>query len=87
MDFAVSEKMQDILGRARAFVREELFPLEQKFLLEDFSKIEPVLLEKREKVKKMGLFTPQIEQERVNTGLVCVTASRYGTSNSVRMLW
>ena len=70
MDFAVSEKMQDLLARVRSFVREELFPLEAQFLLdEDFAALEPVLREKRDQVKKLGLFTPQIEQEHGGLGL------------------
>lgn len=72
MDFAISPKMQDLLGRARAFVREDLFPLEQQFLLEDFAQLEPLLQEKRQKVKAMGLFTPQIERECGGVGLSLV---------------
>lgn len=69
MDFAVSEKMQDLLGRIRAFVETELFPLEAAYLEKGFNALEPVLAEKRAKVKALGLWLPQIEHEYGGLGL------------------
>jgi len=69
MDFGVSEKMQDLLGRIRQFVVEELYPLEETYLLEGFAAVEPVLEEKRKKVRGMGLALPQIEKDHGGLGL------------------
>ncbi len=69
MDFAISDRMKDILARVRAFVDEELIPLEAEFICKDFGEIEPLLREKRAKVKQMGLFTPQMHKEHGGLGL------------------
>lgn len=69
MDFSISDQMQELLGRVRGFVNEELIPLEREFLAKEFSEIEPVLREKREQVKAMGLFAPQMEKEYGGLGL------------------
>lgn len=69
MDFAISDRMKDILARVRAFVDEELIPLEAEFICKDFGEIEPILREKRAKVKEMGLFTPQMHKEHGGLGL------------------
>jgi len=69
MDFAISEKMQELLGRIRDFVETELYPLEPEFLLQGFQVLQPVLEEKRAKVRALGLALPQIEQEYGGLGL------------------
>ncbi len=69
MDFAVSEKMQDLLGRIRTFVETELFPLEAEYLDKGFNALAPLLAEKRAKVKSLGLWLPQIDQEYGGLGL------------------
>jgi alkylation response protein AidB-like acyl-CoA dehydrogenase len=69
MDFGISESMRELLGRVRAFVNEELIPLEAEFLSKEFGEIEPVLQEKRDKVRAMGLFTPQLHKEHGGLGL------------------
>jgi alkylation response protein AidB-like acyl-CoA dehydrogenase len=69
MDFAVSDRMQGILRQVRRFVEEELFPLEEQFLLKSFAELEPILHEKRQKVKEMGLWLPQLEEEWGGMGL------------------
>jgi acyl-CoA dehydrogenase len=69
MDFAISDRMQELLGRVRAFVNDELIPLEAEFLSKEFGEIEPVLREKRRRVKEMGLFTPQMHKEHGGLGL------------------
>lgn len=69
MDFSISPKMQDILARIRAFVQEELYPLEPVFLLEGFGSVEAILEDKRKKVRAMGLAFPQIEKEYGGLGL------------------
>ena len=69
MDFAVSEKMQELLGRIRAFVDSDLLPLEPAFLLEGFGAVEPELEAKRAKVRQLGLALPQIETHWGGLGL------------------
>jgi len=69
MDFAISDRMKDILARVRTFVDEELIPLESEFICKDFGEIEPLLREKRAKVREMGLFTPQMHKEHGGLGL------------------
>lgn len=69
MDFAVSEPMQAILARVRAFVDEELIPLEPEFLRGSWAELEPRLEEKRAKVRALGLWLPQIAREHGGLGL------------------
>lgn len=69
MDFAVSPKMEDLLGKVRAFVQEELYPLEPQVLNEGFGSVLPILNEKRKKVRELGLALPQIEKEHGGLGL------------------
>lgn len=69
MDFAVSPKMEDLLGKVRRFVQEELYPLEPQVLNEGFGAVLPILNEKRKKVRELGLALPQIEKEHGGLGL------------------
>ncbi|MFP4501255.1 MAG: acyl-CoA dehydrogenase family protein [Candidatus Hydrogenedentota bacterium] len=69
MDFAVDSKMESLLGRYRAFVDEELIPLEHIFLVEGFGAVLDTLQEKRQLAKDRGLWLPQIEQEWGGLGL------------------
>jgi alkylation response protein AidB-like acyl-CoA dehydrogenase len=50
-------------------VGKELYPLEQAFLEADFGEMLPVLKEKREKARAMGLWAPQIPEEHGGRGL------------------
>ncbi|MDY6903291.1 MAG: acyl-CoA dehydrogenase family protein [Thermodesulfobacteriota bacterium] len=72
MDFSISDKMQTILEMIREFVEKELTPLEPEFLNHEFAEMVPVLHEKREMVKKMELWGPQIPQELGGMGLSLV---------------
>lgn len=67
--FEVSPEMQKILVTIRNFVDEELIPLEADFLGKEFTTLEPVLEEKRQQVKKLGLWLPQIPKEYGGLGL------------------
>lgn len=69
MNFAISKEMEDLLGRVRTFVREELYPLEPQVLNEGFASVLPILKEKRKKVRAMGLALPQIEKAHGGMGL------------------
>jgi acyl-CoA dehydrogenase len=58
--FDVSPEFKKILRTVRAFVREELIPLELEFISRGFYAVEPLLNEKRRMVKELGLWLPQV---------------------------
>jgi alkylation response protein AidB-like acyl-CoA dehydrogenase len=67
--FDVSPELKNILSTMRQFVREELLPLELEFISQGFYAVEPALKEKRQMVKDLGLWLPQIPQEFGGMGL------------------
>lgn len=69
MDFAISDKMQTIIGMINEFVDKELIPLEHDFLTQDFTELEPILEEKRAMVKQMELWAPNQDPEYGGMGL------------------
>jgi acyl-CoA dehydrogenase len=58
-----------VLDVMREFVREELFPLERILLAQGFEATLPALQEKREKVKKLGYWCPQVPEVYGGMGL------------------
>ncbi len=72
MDFEISDRMKTILEMINEFVEKELVPLEAEFINHDFKEMVPVLAEKREMVKKMELWGPQIPEELGGMGLSLV---------------
>ena len=77
---AEKSSIDSVLQRARAFLEEELVPLESTLLQEGFGAVLPQLREKREKVKSLGLFTPQMPTEVGGLGL---SLSEYGKLSEV----
>ncbi|HNR32203.1 MAG TPA: acyl-CoA dehydrogenase family protein [Candidatus Hydrogenedentes bacterium] len=69
MDFSISDRMQQVTRRVRAFVDEELIPLERDYLTQGFRVVLDALREKRAKVKQEGLWLPQIHKEYGGMGL------------------
>ncbi len=69
MDFAISDKMQTIIGMINEFVDKELIPLEHDFLTRDFTELEAILEEKRKMVKQMELWAPNQAPEYGGMGL------------------
>ena len=63
------ENFDQFLAEVREFVVEELVPLEQTMLQEGFDKVLPQLREKREKVKTMGWWLPQMHTDIGGMGL------------------
>lgn len=58
-----TERIQDLLPRIQEFVQQELYPLETtENLTHDFSHIEPTLHQKRQLVKKAGLWGLHLPQ-------------------------
>ncbi len=72
MDFEISDRMKTILEMINEFVEKELIPLEPEFVNHDFKEMVPALEEKRQMVKKMELWGPQIPKELGGMGLSLV---------------
>lgn len=72
MGFAVSSEVEMILTIMDEFVREELIPLERHFLNHDFETLMPLMEEKRQQAKDLGLWLPQIPLEYGGIGLSLV---------------
>jgi len=64
-----SEKMQTTLKTIREFVHADLLPLEGGFLGRPFRELLPALKQKRDKVKALGLWAPQLPKEIGGMGL------------------
>ena len=67
--FDISPELQKILKTIRDFIDEEVIPLESEFLGGRFKTLEPALNKKRQQVKELGLWLPQIPQEYGGMGL------------------
>lgn len=65
----VAAPIESILDSVRAFVRQELYPLEADFLRKPFRELLPALREKRKRVKSLGLWTPHLPREHGGLGL------------------
>ena len=66
---AASSSPDDVLERIRAVVREELAPLEARFLGEPFRALLPALAEVRARVKRDGIWAPHLPRELGGMGL------------------
>ena len=69
MDFRLSEQTRSTIRVIRDFVQQELYPLERSFLKSTFGELLPMLDEKRDMVKAMGLWSPHIPQKYGGQGL------------------
>ncbi len=63
MDFALSDKMRDLLARVDELMTSVVIPLEQPWMARGFNAIEPDLDAARVKVKAAGLFAPQVPRD------------------------
>ena len=72
--------LADLLALATTFVQDELLPLEPTFLQNGFGAVLPSLKKKREQVKALGLFTPQMPTDAGGLGL---SLSEYGRLSEV----
>ncbi|HEU0054446.1 MAG TPA: acyl-CoA dehydrogenase family protein [Longimicrobium sp.] len=61
--------LDDALARIRRIVREELAPLEARFLAEPFRAVKPAVHAVRERVKAEGLWAPHLPPEMGGMGL------------------
>ena len=62
-------ELDAILAKVKAFVEEELLPLEVHYPEKSWNQMLPMLDEKRQRVKELGLWTPQIPVEWGGLGL------------------
>ena len=69
MDFSIPQPLQGTLKAVRSFLVEEVFPLERDLLTRPFRELLPSLAAKREKVRAMRLFAPQVPKEYGGAGL------------------
>ena len=53
-----------LVETVRTFVREQLYPLEKRFLGGPLRDLMPVLEERRQQVRKLGLWAPHIPRSR-----------------------
>jgi alkylation response protein AidB-like acyl-CoA dehydrogenase len=64
-----SERVEALLPRIKAFVEEELYPLEGMYRANEFDQLLPLLIETREQVKRLGLWAPHLPEELGGMGL------------------
>jgi acyl-CoA dehydrogenase len=69
MEFSIPDDVQVMIRTIHDFMEKEIYPLERDFLNGSYKELEPVLQEKREKVKAMGLWSPHIPAEHGGQGL------------------
>jgi alkylation response protein AidB-like acyl-CoA dehydrogenase len=72
MIFQLSDETKMILETIRAFVRDELYPLEEEFLIHGIRPLLSTLQEKRDKAKQLGFWLPQIPKEYGGMGFSLV---------------
>jgi len=72
MNLAISDRLKPILKQVEDFVRDELLPLEAEFFSKEFKDLVPLLETKREKVRALGLWGPQIPADLGGLGLTLV---------------
>lgn len=65
-----------IVDQVRAFVREELLPLEADFLSRPARELLPALLARRERVRELGLLAPHLPREWGGLGLALPAFAR-----------
>ena len=61
--------MQNLVAKIRAFLEQEIYPLEKDFLMKSFHQLLPALQQKREQVKARGWWTPHLPKEAGGLGL------------------
>ena len=69
-------QVEELLRRVRAFVREELVPLEDRFRMEPFRALLPALAEARARVKELEMWAPHLPRELGGLGLTLAEFGR-----------
>ncbi|OLS19783.1 MAG: (R)-benzylsuccinyl-CoA dehydrogenase [Candidatus Heimdallarchaeota archaeon LC_3] len=65
----VSKDLASILVNIKEFINNEIIPLEHQYRGYNFNRIAPILEEKRQKVKDLGYWCPQISKDYEGMGL------------------
>ena len=76
MSHTSEEQLQTLLPKIREFITAEAIPLEREFLRRPFRELLPELSAKREKVKALGLWAPQLPAEVGGLGLTLMEFAR-----------
>ena len=69
LEFKKSEKLDALLPKISAFMRDEVYPLEPKLAGKPFRDSLPLLKQARQKVREAGLWAPQLPTEWGGLGL------------------
>ncbi|MEQ8714076.1 MAG: acyl-CoA dehydrogenase family protein [Cyclobacteriaceae bacterium] len=73
VDIFASEKLKALYPKIKAYVQEELIPLEDKIMHMPFKEVEATILnDKRAEVKKMGWWAPHLSEKDGGLGLELV---------------
>ena len=76
MDFSTPPGLQEKLELASRFLEEHVYPIEAQVAREGFRASLPLLAERRERVKALGLFAPQIPRDLGGAGLTFLEHGR-----------
>ncbi|OWY16751.1 acyl-CoA dehydrogenase [Sphingobacteriales bacterium UPWRP_1] len=71
-------QFEDLKEQVRRFLQHEIYPLEKDLLSKPFAQMEPVLMQKRDKVRQMGLLAPHMPPKYGGTGLSLVELAQIG---------
>jgi alkylation response protein AidB-like acyl-CoA dehydrogenase len=66
---AAKVDLNQLLDKLKSFLRAEVYPIEKDFLSRSFRDLVPLLAQKREQVKQLGLWTPHLPVELGGPGL------------------
>ncbi len=69
MNFDIPARMKEILPKIRSFMETEVFPFEEEVFRRGWNQSLPAIAAKREKVKQLGLWLPQMPKEEGGMGL------------------
>ncbi len=72
----MTDTLHDILGRIQGFMDDEVYPLEESTRGQDWADLVPLLEEKRERVKALGLWTPHLSEAWGGLGLTLADFGR-----------
>jgi acyl-CoA dehydrogenase len=69
VDLFVTDKIKKVLPKVKAFIQEELIPMELAILSKPFSESEKVLNDLRNQVKALGLWAPHLSENHGGLGM------------------
>ena len=72
VDLFSTERLKKILPSYRAFIEQEIYPLELALLQLPFQQAEEILHDKRKKVKSLGLWAPYLPEKDGGLGLTMI---------------